>query len=79
MSNIFFLEKHGDTNIYIKREDLHPFSFGGNKVKIAQELFADMEDRGFSSVISFGSPTCCRVYGSFKRDPLLCSNEKGSG
>jgi D-cysteine desulfhydrase len=57
MSNIFFLEKHGDANIYIKREDLHPFSFGGNKVKIAQELFADMEDRGFSSVISFGSPT----------------------
>ncbi len=57
MSNIYFLEKHGDANIYIKREDLHPFSFGGNKVKIAQELFADLEDRGFSSVISFGSPT----------------------
>ncbi len=57
MSNLFFLEKHGDANIYIKREALHPFSFGGNKVKIAQELFADMEDRGFSSVISFGSPT----------------------
>ena len=57
MSNIYFLEKYKDANIYIKREDLHPFSFGGNKVKIAQEIFADMEERGFTSVISFGSPT----------------------
>ncbi|MBQ9421590.1 MAG: pyridoxal-phosphate dependent enzyme [Lachnospiraceae bacterium] len=57
MSNIYFLEKYKDANIYIKREDLHPFSFGGNKVKIAQEIFADMEERGFNSVISFGSPT----------------------
>lgn len=29
-------------NIYIKRDDLLPFSFGGNKVRIAEEFFADM-------------------------------------
>ena len=57
MSNIYFLEKYKNADIYIKREDLHPFSFGGNKVKIAQEIFADMEEKGCTSVISFGSPT----------------------
>lgn len=57
MSNIYFLEKYGDASIYIKREDLHPFSFGGNKVKIAQELFRDLEEKGCTSVVSFGSPT----------------------
>lgn len=87
MSNIFFAEKHGAANIYVKREDLHPFSFGGNKVKIAQELFKDLEERGFSSVVSFGSPTSnmnravahmaaskgipCHVI--FKRDPAEVS------
>ena len=45
MSNIYFLEKYKNADIYIKREDLHPFSFGGNKVKIAQEIFADMEEK----------------------------------
>jgi len=83
MSNIFFVEKHGAANIYVKREDLHPFSFGGNKVKIAEELFKDLKERGFTSVVSFGSPTSnmnravahmaasrgipCHVI--FKRDP----------
>ena len=31
--------------IYVKREDLLPFSFGGNKVRIAQELFFDMKEK----------------------------------
>ena len=30
-------------NIYIERDDLLPFSFGGNKVRIAEEFFEDMK------------------------------------
>ncbi|HCS76089.1 MAG TPA: 1-aminocyclopropane-1-carboxylate deaminase [Clostridiales bacterium] len=40
---------------YIKRDDLIPFSFGGNKVRIAHEYFKDMKLKGFNSVISYGN------------------------
>mgnify|MGYP004531763531 CR=1 FL=1 len=55
-SPVQFLKKHADAEIYIKRDDKIPFSFGGNKVRIAAELIADMKRRGFDSVISYGSP-----------------------
>ena len=44
-SPIYFIETLGNTKLYIKREDLLPFSFGGNKMRIAQEYFADMESK----------------------------------
>ncbi|MFC4696695.1 1-aminocyclopropane-1-carboxylate deaminase/D-cysteine desulfhydrase [Enterococcus aquimarinus] len=40
---------------YIKRDDLLPFSFGGNKVRIAEEYFNDMENKGYDCIISYGS------------------------
>ena len=55
-SPIYFLKQHKNAGIYIKRDDKIPFSFGGNKVRIAAELIADMKKRGFDSVISYGSP-----------------------
>lgn len=42
-------------NIYVKREDLLPFSFGGNKVRIAQEYLDDMENKGKNCLIGYGS------------------------
>lgn len=45
----------GNTRIYVKREDLIPFSFGGNKVRIANEVFEEMKRRGNGAVISYGS------------------------
>ena len=30
---------------FIKRDDLLPFSFGGNKVRIAEQYFRDMKKR----------------------------------
>ena len=42
-------------NIYIKREDLLPFSFGGNKVRIALEFFRDMQAKGKDCIIGYGS------------------------
>lgn len=42
-------------HIYIKREDLLPFSFGGNKVRIAAEFFRDMIAEGKDCIIGYGS------------------------
>lgn len=49
--------------LYVKREDLLPFSFGGNKYRIAIEFFSDMKDKGKDAIIGFGSPSSnlCRV------------------
>lgn len=40
---------------YIKRDDLIPFSFGGNKVRIAEEYFNDMQSKDCDCIISYGS------------------------
>ncbi len=44
-----------DNNIFIKRDDLIGFSFGGNKVRIAQEFFDDMNKKGCNCIIGYGS------------------------
>lgn len=51
------------TSIYIKREDLIPFSFGGNKVRIAKEYFKDMDAKGMDCMIGYGNArsNLCRV------------------
>ena len=50
-------------NIYVKREDLIPFSFGGNKVRIAANYFKDLITNDFDAVMSYGasSSNMCRV------------------
>lgn len=52
-----------DANVYIKRDDLLPFSFGGNKVRIVEEYFKDMVKAGGNCIIGYGSPqsNLCRV------------------
>lgn len=42
-------------HIYVKRDDLLPFSFGGNKVRIAKEFYTDMEQQGKNCMIGYGS------------------------
>ena len=42
---INFLDLFEDNRIYIKREDMIPFSFGGNKARKAQ-LFFEKIDKG---------------------------------
>ena len=32
-----------DQNLYVLREDLLPFSFGGNKYRIAKEIIFDLK------------------------------------
>lgn len=51
-----FLYKDSRKNsIYIKRDDLIPFSFGGNKVRIAEEFFSHMESLGRDLIIGYGN------------------------
>lgn len=50
-------------NIYVKREDIIPFSFGGNKVRIAANYFLDLVEKEKDVVITYGasSSNLCRV------------------
>lgn len=45
-----------NNKIYVKREDLYPFSFGGNKVKIGKEFIKDAINKECDVIISYGSP-----------------------
>ena len=48
---------------FIKRDDLLPFSFGGNKVRIAEQYFRDMKKKDCDCIIAYGSSrsNLCRV------------------
>lgn len=48
--------KYNDNSnqFFIKRDDLLPFSFGGNKVRIAEEYFEDMNRKDCDCIISYG-------------------------
>lgn len=42
-------------SLYIKRDDLLPFSFGGNKVRIALEFIYDMKNKGKNCIVGYGN------------------------
>ena len=52
-----------DNEIYIKREDLIPFAFGGNKVRFADAYLKDMEKKNCDAMITYGSysSNLCRI------------------
>lgn len=52
---IIYVENLLGNNIYMKRDDLLPFSFGGNKVRIAQEFFSDMKSKDCDCIIGYGN------------------------
>lgn len=62
----------GKNNFYIKRDDLQPFSFGGNKVRFAEKFLADMEREHCDSMIIYGSShsNLCRILAT------LCCQKK---
>ena len=51
-----------EIRIYKKRRSL-PFSFGGNKVRIAQAYFDDLEKKGCDCIVAYGNSrsNLCRV------------------
>ena len=52
-----------DNHLWIKREDLIPFSFGGNKARKAQLFFQEIDNGSFDCVVTYGtgSSNHCRV------------------
>ena len=52
---IEYIGEYCGSRIYMKRDDKLPFSYGGNKVRIAAELFKDIRKGGYTAVISYGS------------------------
>lgn len=44
-----------DNDIYIKRDDLLPFSFAGNKVRIVLEFIFDMKKQAKDCIIGYGN------------------------
>jgi D-cysteine desulfhydrase len=56
-------ESLNNNMIYIKRDDLLPFSFGGNKARKAVLFFKDMERVASDCVVTYGSSSSnhCRI------------------
>ena len=63
LTQIQDLGEYGGNHLFIKREDLIPFSFGGNKARKAQLFFREIDTGGFDSVVTYGSGSSnhCRV------------------
>lgn len=56
----------GKNKFYMKREDLLPFSFGGNKVRFARKFIEDMQRKHCDSMIIYGNyhSNLCRILAS---------------
>lgn len=54
---------YGENQYYIKREDLIPFSFGGNKARKAAEFYKEIMACGADVVMTYGSNSSnhCRI------------------
>ena len=44
-----------NNELYVKRDDLLPFSFGGNKARIALEFINDMYEKGMNCIVGYGN------------------------
>lgn len=57
-----YTDEHGNT-FFLKREDLLPYSFGGNKVRIGLAYLKDMFDKGCDHMVAYGNArsNLCRV------------------
>src|SRR5690625_5177608 len=56
-------ENLNNNNFYMKRDDLFPISFGGNKARKAILFFKDIEDKKSDCIITYGSSSSnhCRI------------------
>jgi D-cysteine desulfhydrase len=56
-------ENFYNNTYYIKREDLLPFSFGGNKARKGALFFEDLKKKGYNYILTYGSSSSnhCRI------------------
>lgn len=54
---------YGKNRLWMKREDLLPFSFGGNKARKAGLFFREIREGGYDCVVTYGTSSSnhCRV------------------
>ena len=52
-----------ENRFFLKRDDLQPYSFGGNKVRIGWEFLKDLKEKNCSAMLMYGSlkSNLCRV------------------
>lgn len=60
---ITYLGIEQKNNLYVKREDLIPYSFGGNKVRKAFRFFEEIDKGNYDCVVTYGSSHSnhCRI------------------
>ena len=58
-----YLGKEFNNNLYMKREDMIPYSFGGNKVRKGFLFFEEIDKGDYDCVVTYGSSHSnhCRV------------------
>ena len=63
MTPVQDLGEYKGNRLFIKREDLLPFSFGGNKARKAELFFREIDRGGYDCVVTYGSSSSnhCRV------------------
>lgn len=63
LSPIQYLGNESGNHLFVKREDLIPFSFGGNKARKAFLYFSQLEKEDCDCVVTYGSSSSnhCRV------------------
>ena len=63
MTIIQNLGEYKGNHLFMKREDLIPFSFGGNKARKAQLFFREVDKGSYNCVVTYGSGSSnhCRV------------------
>lgn len=80
---IYFLEENQGNQIYIMRDDLLPFSFGGNKARKAALFFREIDASGCDTVVTYGSGSSnhCRIIANMaaarKMKCVVISTDKG--
>lgn len=63
LTQIQDLGEYKSNHLFIKREDLFPFSFGGNKARKSQLFFQEIDKGDYNCVVTYGSGSSnhCRV------------------
>ena len=72
MTPTYLLDKNAN-NIYIKREDLISFSFGGNKARKAKYFFEQIDSGNYDAIVTYGSGSSnhCRIVANMAKQRNL--------
>lgn len=74
-----------ETNLFVKREDLIPYSFGGNKARKGFLFFEEIDNGDYDCVVTYGSSHSnhCRIISNMAAERqlkcvLICPKESSS-